>query len=68
MPTNNDRKALKVMFKDDVFDESLFAIDVEIVIAQWGAPARRKDSNFSIALNRRWLSKTGVSARCGNSS
>ena len=53
MPTNNDRKALKVMFKDDVFDESLFATDVEIVIAQWSAPVGRKDSIFSMAIKRR---------------
>ncbi len=27
-------KALEVIFKDDVFDLSLFAVDVEIAVAQ----------------------------------
>ncbi len=53
MRANNDRKAFKVIFKDDVFDESLFATGVEITSAQWSAPAGRRDSTFSIAINRR---------------
>jgi hypothetical protein len=50
---NNDREAFKIVFEDDVFDESLFATGVEITSAQWGAPAVRNDSTFSMAIKRR---------------
>lgn len=63
MRANNDREALKIVFENDVFDVSLLATGVEITGAQWGAPAVCKDSTFSMAINRRWWSMTGASAR-----
>ena len=53
MGTDNDGETFEVIPKDEMFDESLLAAGVEITVAQWSAPAGRKDSIFSIAIKRR---------------